>query len=202
MIPSVGGDPVAIPQINLSVMGYGPNSLRDAHVGTSAMGTQEISILSQLDGPVSIPVRGPTGGRVSEGTRFAELGYSQGGTYIQGASISHRREYPDESSEDNNANRRPYRDQRPPERGRYPAQSGRPPKQRDKDGRPPGRGGYPERGRYPGGGPPDGGGPLMMEDPLMMDPLMEMEGPLTEMEDPLDLPVDKDHQALKDPLGK
>ena len=47
--------------------------------------------------------------------------------------------------------------------------------------------------------------PLVMEDPLMEmedslmmeDPLMEMEDP-QEMEDPL---VDKDHQALKDPLG-
>ena len=42
--------------------------------------------------------------------------------------------------------------------------------------------------------------PLMeMEDPLIMeDPLM-VEDPLMEMEDPLDPPVDKDHQALKDP---
>ena len=70
MIPSGGGDPVAIPQINLSISGYGPNSLRDSHVGTPAMKAQQISILPQLDGPVSIPVRGPTGGRVSEDTRF------------------------------------------------------------------------------------------------------------------------------------
>ena len=28
-----------------------------------------------------------------------------------------------------------------------------------------------------------------------------VEGPLTDMEDPLDLPVDKDHQVLKDPPG-
>ena len=43
----------------------------------------------------------------------------------------------------------------------------------------------------------------MIEDPLMEmeDPLM-VEGLLTEMEDPLDPPVDKDHQALKDPLGQ
>ena len=44
-------------------------------------------------------------------------------------------------------------------------------------GRPPGRGGYP-------GGPPDGDGGLLV------------------MEDPLDLLVDKDHQALKDPLDQ
>ena len=72
MIPSGGGDPVAILQINLSISGYGPDSLRDSHVGTSVTEAQEISILPQLDGPVSIPVRGPTGGRVSEGTRFME----------------------------------------------------------------------------------------------------------------------------------
>ena len=73
MIPSGGGDLVAIPQINLSISGYGPNSLRDSHVGTSAVGAREISILPQLDGPVSIPVRGPTGGRVSKGTRFSGM---------------------------------------------------------------------------------------------------------------------------------
>ena len=44
---------------------------------------------------------------------------------------------------------------------------------------------------------------ILEEDPLMMEnPLMEMEDPLTEMEDPLEPPVDKDHQALKDPLGQ
>ena len=37
-IPFGGGDPVAMPQINWSILGYGPNSLRDSHVGTSAVG--------------------------------------------------------------------------------------------------------------------------------------------------------------------
>ena len=120
MLPSGGGDQVAIPQINLSIWGYGPNSLRDSHVGTPAMRAQEISILPQLDGPVSIPMRVPTGGRVSEDTRLMGREYCQGGTYIQGASILQRREYPGESSNDDNINRRPYRDWRPPERGRYP----------------------------------------------------------------------------------
>ena len=53
-----------------------------------------------------------------------------GGTYIQGASISRRREYPNESSDDDNTNMRPYMDHRPHESGRYPGQSGRPPDQR------------------------------------------------------------------------
>ena len=116
--------------------------------------------------------------------------------YLQGGSISQRREYPGESSDDENVNRRPYKDRRPPARGRYPSQSGMPPDQRGyptRNGRPLRRGGYPERGPPdgggppnvdggpPGGGPPNGdGGPLMVKDPL-------------EMEDLLDPPVDEDH---------
>ena len=148
------------------------------------MRAQEISILPQVDGPVLVPTRDYDRGRVSDNTRLVEQEYSQGGTYIQGASITQRREYPRESSEDDNINRRPYREWRPPERGRYPNQSGRPPNQGrypNRDGRPPRRGGY------SGGGPPDGGGPPNGdrgppgEDPLMMeDPLMEMEDPLVE----------------------
>ena len=61
---------MAIPQIKLSISGYGPDSLRDSHVGTPTMRAQEISILPQLDGPISIPSKGPTGGRVLEDTRF------------------------------------------------------------------------------------------------------------------------------------
>ena len=64
MLPSGGGEKVAIPQINLSILGYGLNSLRDSHVGTPATRAQEISILPQLDGPVSLPMRDPTRGSV------------------------------------------------------------------------------------------------------------------------------------------
>ena len=46
--------------------------------------------------------------------RFEQQEYSQGGTYLQGASISQRREYPGESSDDDNVNRRPYRDHETP----------------------------------------------------------------------------------------
>ena len=126
-----------------------------------------------------------------EEIRFQRWGYSQGGTYLKEASISQRRKYPGESSDDDNVNRRSYRDQRPCERGRYPSQSGRPPDQRgylnrrsprrgfpNRDGRPPGR------GEYPGGGPPDGGVPHN-GDGGSLDPLVE-----------------EDHQALKDPLGQ
>ena len=86
---------------------------------------------------------------------------------MQGASIPRRREYPEESSGDDSVNRRPYRDQRPPDRGRHLNQSGRPPDQRGYPDRGPPRRGYPHRngrsprrGGWPGGGPPDGdGGP-------------------------------------------
>ena len=41
-------------------------------LGTPATRAQEISILPQLDGPVSIPARGPTGKRVLEDTRLVQ----------------------------------------------------------------------------------------------------------------------------------
>ena len=43
--------------------------------------------------------------------------------------------------------------------------------------------------------------PVEMEDPLEEEDTQEKD-PLMEMEDPLDLLVDKDHQALKDPLDQ
>ena len=86
---------------------------------------------------------------------------------MQEASIPRRRGYPEESSDDDNVNRRTYLDQRAPQRGRHPNQSGRPPDQRGYPDRGPPRRGYPNRngrpprrGGYTGGGPPDGdGGP-------------------------------------------
>ena len=107
MIPKGREDQVALPQINIFISGYGPNSLRDSWIGISDMRAQEISILSQVDGPVSVPARDSVRGRVSDNTMFVEWEYSQGGTYIQGASITQRREYPRESSEEDNTNRRP-----------------------------------------------------------------------------------------------
>ena len=74
------------------------------------MRARDISILLQVDGPVSVPTRDYARGRVSDNTTFVEQEYSQGGTYIQGASITQRREYLRESSKDDNINRRPYRE--------------------------------------------------------------------------------------------
>ena len=63
--------------------------------------------------------------------------------------------------------------------------------------------GLPGRGGYPGGGPPDGGGPPYGDGgpPNGDGGPPDGGGPL-KMEDSLDPPVDKDHQALKDPLGQ
>ena len=76
MLPSVGGDQLAIPQINLSIMGYEPDSLRDSHIRSPAMRAQEISIMPQLDGPVSLPTRDPIGRRVQEDSRLEGQEYS------------------------------------------------------------------------------------------------------------------------------
>ena len=87
IIPTSGEYQIALSQINLSISGYGPNLLRDSQLGSSDVRAEEISILLQVDGPVSALARDYTRGRVSENTRIMEWEYSQGGTYIQGASI-------------------------------------------------------------------------------------------------------------------
>ena len=114
MLPSGRGDQLAIPQINLSISGYEPDSLRDSHVRSPSTRAREISIIPQLDGPMSLPRRDPIERRIQEDSSLVGQGYSQGDTYVPGASISRRREYPGESSDDDNIGRRPYRDWRPP----------------------------------------------------------------------------------------
>ena len=110
MLPSSGRDHLAIPQVNLSILGYEPDLLRNSHGRCPSRWAQEISIMPQLDGLASLPMRDPIGRRVLEDSRLGGQEYSQGGTYVQGASVSRRREYPGESSNDDNVNRRPYRD--------------------------------------------------------------------------------------------
>ena len=126
ILPTGMNEQVPMPHINLSILSYDPESLRGSHIRTQDTGIQESSAIPQLDGPVSIPIRDRR--RLPENIGI-EQEYPQEGTYLQGTSVSHRREYLGDSSDDN----RSYRDQRPPERGRYPNQSGRPP----------------DRGRYP-----------------------------------------------------
>ena len=109
------------------------------------------------------------------------------GTHPQRTSTSHRRDYLDDSSNDNRSlrgRRYPNERGRPPEEGRYPNRDRRPPRRGGlhNNGRPPDRyGGYSDGGGLPdGGGPPDNGGPPMeTEDP---------QGTLIK-EDPQDLEV-------------
>ena len=112
------------------------------------------------------------------------------GIYPQGMSASNRRDYPDDSRDDN----RSYRSQRfpnergqPPDEGRYPNRDRRPPRRggSQDDGRPPnGHGGHSGGGRPPdGGGPPDDGGPpaengrsqdiVIEEDPQELEDLLD-----------------------------
>ena len=146
MIPTSGEDPIALPQINLSISGYGPNSLPDSQFGSLDVRAQKVSVLPQVDGPASIPMGRDVRGRALESTRMMEWEYSQDGTYLPGTSVSCRREYLGDSSDDN----RSYQDQKPHERGNYPSQNG---KLSDR-GRYPDRDRRPSRrGGYPGGGP-------------------------------------------------
>ena len=88
------------------------------------------------------------------------------GIYPQRMSTSHRRDYPDDSSEDNRSLRgQRYSSERGqlPDEGRYPNRDRRPPRRggSQDNGRPPdGQGGHSSGGGPPGGGGlPDGGGP-------------------------------------------
>ena len=72
MLPSGGGDQLAIPHINLSISGYEPDSLIDSHTRSPATRAQEISIMPQLDGPISLLTRDPIRRRVWEDSRFEE----------------------------------------------------------------------------------------------------------------------------------
>ena len=71
MLPSGGGDQLAIPQINLSISGYEPISLRDSHIRSPSTRACEISIMPQLDGPAFLSTRDPIGRRAQEDSRLA-----------------------------------------------------------------------------------------------------------------------------------
>ena len=76
MLPSGGGDQLAMLHINLSILGYEPNSLRDSHTRPPVMRAQEISIRPQLDGPIYLLTTLPIRRRVQEESRFEEQEYS------------------------------------------------------------------------------------------------------------------------------
>ena len=55
--------------VNLSILGYEPDSLRTLGLRSPPMRAQEVSTIPQLDGPGSLPTRDPTKGR---GDRFSD----------------------------------------------------------------------------------------------------------------------------------
>ena len=59
MLPSGQGDQIAMPQINLSISGYEPKSLRGSHIRSPDTRAQGSLVIPQLDGPVSPPTRDP-----------------------------------------------------------------------------------------------------------------------------------------------
>ena len=61
-----------MPQVNLSILGYEPDLLRNSHMRSPSMRAQEISIMPHLDGPASLPMRDPIGRRIQEISRSAE----------------------------------------------------------------------------------------------------------------------------------
>ena len=155
-----------IPCVNLSISGYEPDSLGTSNMGSLSMRAQEISIMPQLDGPGSLPMRAAIGRRTHEVSRPVEQESSQGDTHIQRTTTARGREYREEDS-DNDSSRRPHRNKRPPDRGRYPNQGGRPP----------------DQGEYPDRGPPGGryshrnGRPLEEKDILVAEDLLVQRTP-------------------------
>ena len=71
MLPSGGGDQIAMPQINLSISGYEPESLRGSHIRSPDTRAQGSLVIPELDGPVSLLMRDPIRRQVPENTRFA-----------------------------------------------------------------------------------------------------------------------------------
>ena len=174
MLPSGQGDHLMIPQVNLSISGYEPDLLGASNVRSPSRQTQEISIMPQLDGPRSL---------LKEIPIWKELPLPE--------------EINTERKSDNDDSRRPHRNWRPL------IEEGNQTKVRDPLTK--------EDTLIEGlmeedilTGMRD---PLEQEDTLAEDLLMVMEDPLVmedllAMEDPLDLLVDKDHQALKDHLDQ
>ena len=102
ILPTGMNEQMPMPHINLSISGYDPESLRGSHVQTQDTRIQENSTILHLEGPVSIPITDRR--RLQENIRI-EQEYPQDGTYLQGTSVSHRREYLGDSSNDNRSYR-------------------------------------------------------------------------------------------------
>ena len=100
--------------------------------GGSCMRTCDTEMVPQLDGPMSVCSRR----RMSENARAEQESSWR-------TAVTHRKEYPDESSNHSHNGQRTYDDRRPPER-RYQEGGGRPPDGGNNHDR-----GYSRRGRPP-----------------------------------------------------
>ena len=60
LLPSGLGDHITIPHVNLSISGCEPDSLRTSGMKSPSMRIQEVSIIPQLDGSGSLPMRDHT----------------------------------------------------------------------------------------------------------------------------------------------
>ena len=63
LLPSGLGDNTTMPHVNISILGYGPDSLRTSGIRSPPMRAQKVSTITQLDGPGSLPTRDHTRGR-------------------------------------------------------------------------------------------------------------------------------------------
>ena len=113
LLPSGQGDHVMIPHVNLSISGYEPDYLRLSGMRSPSIQAQEVSAILQVNGPGSLPMRDHIERWMNGIPRLVKQDSSQGGTYVQRAPITGRREYPAGSS-DSDGPRRPHRDQRTP----------------------------------------------------------------------------------------
>ena len=57
LLPSGLGDHVLTPHVNLSILGYEPDSLRTTDIRSPPVRAQEVSVIPQLDGPGTLPIR-------------------------------------------------------------------------------------------------------------------------------------------------
>ena len=173
VIPPIGvGESTPSPNVNMESENNSDTS-RGSHVRTQEIDLQEIPVIPPVERLTSSRDRRMT----SENVRI-EQNYPCEETCPQGSSTSNRRNYPEDSSEDN----RSYRGQRPPNERRYP----------NRDRRPPRRGGSQDNGRPQ----------IDMEDPLMEEDSLTMEGHLIEMEDHQDTLIEEDPQDLEDLLDQ
>ena len=160
---------IPVSHSNLSLSRHDVDLSSGSHIRTQA--TRRTEMIPQLDGPISVCSRE----RISENMRTEhELN--------QRTAVSHRREYPGESSDDSHSDRRTYNDRRPTERRRCQEGNGRVTIEievllEEED-------------------------PLMeVEDPLMKEHPLMMEN-LLEMDDIQDILEEEDHWAYLDPLDQ